>query len=184
MYQVTIKGKDLPNFKKALSDFHEQFSGGKIIVSDEVPNAVTTIVEEVKQTTLQDVPVTTLPEGMTVNENPLAETLIQPAIAAVENVISGVDVEGISWDSRIHTDKKTKTAKGIWKLKRNIDKALVAQVKAEQLGGAAQTAPVVTTPTPAPVVATPTPAAEASPVPTPVPTAQPSPEATSSGSQP
>lgn len=43
-----------------------------------------------------------------------------------------VDSEGLPWDARIHTDSKTKLKKeGTWKLKRNIDKALVAQVKAQ-----------------------------------------------------
>lgn len=37
----------------------------------------------------------------------------------------------IPWDPRIHTDKKTKTKDGKWRLKRGVSKELVAQVEKE-----------------------------------------------------
>jgi len=87
----------------------------------------------------------------------------------------------VPWDERIHAGTKSTKADGGWKAKRNVDKALVAQVEAElraamaipvpnapadpvPVAGSATptpaTAPIVTplTPTPAPAPVTPTPA--------------------------
>jgi hypothetical protein len=58
-----------------------------------------------------------------------------------------VDSAGTPWDERIHSGAKTfLQADGTWKLKRGVDKALVAQITAELMGNAQ--APVVSTPTP------------------------------------
>jgi hypothetical protein len=40
-----------------------------------------------------------------------------------------LDTEGIPWDGRIHSTKKTKCADGTWKLIRGVDKSLVAELK-------------------------------------------------------
>lgn len=58
---------------------------------------------------------------------------------------SEVDAAGMPWDARIHASTKTKYKdKETWKLKRGVDKDLVAQVEAELKGAA--TAPVIPTP--------------------------------------
>ena len=55
---------------------------------------------------------------------------------------SELDGAGMPWDARIHSGGKTKTAKGVWKLRRGLDQVFVDQVKAE-LMGAMSPAPVV-----------------------------------------
>lgn len=48
--------------------------------------------------------------------------------------VGTVDSEGMPWDERIHASTKSVIANGTWKLKRGVDQALVAQVKAELMG--------------------------------------------------
>jgi len=43
-----------------------------------------------------------------------------------------LDANGRAWDGRIHTEAKTKLKSGAWKLRRGVDKALVAQIEAGQ----------------------------------------------------
>jgi hypothetical protein len=42
-----------------------------------------------------------------------------------------LDSRGIPWDSRIHTQQKTKIKDGSWRTRRGMDKSIVAQVEAE-----------------------------------------------------
>jgi hypothetical protein len=42
-----------------------------------------------------------------------------------------LDSDNLPWDERINTVKRTKTQKGVWKLRKGVDKTLVEQVKAE-----------------------------------------------------
>jgi len=98
-----------------------------------------------------------------------------PEPAAPEVTGAELDAEGLPWDGRIHGSGKTKYEKttpngkaGTWKLKRGVDKAFVAQVKAELLAARAQSVP---TPPAAPAAA-PAPAAPAAaPAPAPAPAA-------------
>ena len=53
--------------------------------------------------------------------------------AAVET--PELDKDGLSWDARIHASSKALVADGTWRLKRGVEPALVAQVKAELLQG-------------------------------------------------
>lgn len=62
-----------------------------------------------------------------------------------------LDSEGIPWDSRIHSGKKTKNKDGSWKLVKGVDKAIVPQVKAELKARVGST-PVVAPAYQAPVV--------------------------------
>ena len=59
-----------------------------------------------------------------------------PGVGAVER-----DAEGLPWDGRIHSSKRTKIANGTWKTKRGIDDAAVEAVKAELRGAMAAPAP-------------------------------------------
>lgn len=161
MYQVTIKGKNLKELKSAVSDINNELNNGTTVVSGMTKDMGKVIVDECPENIAEIVPPA------------LVENVNVPAV--MQNP-SETDVEGISWDLRIHTEKKTKTAKGIWKLKRGIDQAIVAQVKAEQLGSspapvAVVVAPVVAAPVaPLAVVETPlvhAPAVEVAPVVTP-----------------
>lgn len=49
---------------------------------------------------------------------------------------SKLDSDGIAWDERIHSETKNQNKDGTWRLRRNVDKALVDQVIAEQRGAA------------------------------------------------
>lgn len=50
-----------------------------------------------------------------------------------------LDAGGFPWDERIHAGSKATNNNGTWKLKRGVDKAMVAQIQAEFTGGAQQT---------------------------------------------
>jgi len=55
----------------------------------------------------------------------------QPAVNPHKESTAEVDKAGYPWDGRIHAGTKTKTTKGVWKLKRGIDAALITSVQAE-----------------------------------------------------
>lgn len=42
-----------------------------------------------------------------------------------------LDAEGLPWDARIHSSSKAKTAKGVWKARKNVDKDVKTSVEAE-----------------------------------------------------
>lgn len=105
---------------------------------------------------------------------------VPPAPAANPGVQQALDrdTSGLPWDKRIHSDPATKTDKGVWRKKRNVDAALVAQVTAELLAGAGVTptppaAPPAAVTPPAPVA----PPAPPAPVVPPAPVAPPAPPA-------
>ena len=68
------------------------------------------------------------------NEAPKQET-------AAPTVSTEVDAAGYPWDERIHSSSRAKTTKGVWKLRRGVDKAIVKQVQAELMGGNQEPAP-------------------------------------------
>ena len=57
-----------------------------------------------------------------------------PAPPVPDAPIGELDSLGMPWDARIHTPVKSKKVDGVWKLKRGVDKALVALVQAETGG--------------------------------------------------
>lgn len=59
-----------------------------------------------------------------------------------------VDAEGLPWDKRIHSEAKGLLKSGVWKLRRNVDEGMVAQVKHElrQAMNAPPAIPVATGP--------------------------------------
>lgn len=69
----------------------------------------------------------------------------QPAAGATD-----VDSTGLRWDARIHSTPAKKNADGSWRGKRGQDANLVAQVRAEQQGGATAGPGVATAATPTP----------------------------------
>lgn len=76
-----------------------------------------------------------------------------------------VDSEGMPWDERIHSKNKSTIGNGTWKLKRGVDKNLVAQVKAEYGLGNPQPTPTTTPSAPtSPLAGTPTPPVQQPPV--------------------
>jgi len=88
--------------------------------------APTTPVEPVQATPVEPVQATPVE---TVQATPVQATPTPP----VQPDPSEPDANGIRWDGRIHTKSKTRLVRGdTWKLIRNIDPALVEQVKAEQ----------------------------------------------------
>lgn len=148
MYKLTIEGKDLNELKTAVADLNSSLNG-EFTVNTTAPVESIKLTEEETEAIYGD---------SEVEEVKPFEMPVVPVIATAPVVIDGLELdgEGISWDERIHTSAKTKTVKGIWKNKRGVDKALVAQVKAEQLGNVTSPAPVATVTEVAPVeVATP-----------------------------
>ena len=147
MYQVTIKGRNLEELKSAVADIHNELSGGKTVVVGidkdmSVEEVDTTLKEAMTEASTTDTPTTITPyqtpmEGTTpVEPAPIVDT---PIVGSGE----GVDAEGLPWDARIHTAKKTKVKEGTWKIKRGTDKALVEQVKTELRTKVNTPAPVV-----------------------------------------
>lgn len=95
----------------------------------------------------------TAPVAETAPTVPVAETV--PTVPVAENAPAGeLDKEGQPWDARIHTEARTKTVKGIWKLMRGVDKDLVPVVQAENAAKLQGTAPNVPTVPTAPAAPT------------------------------
>lgn len=124
MYKIEIQGESLAdlktnvlNFHKELNDEHEE---NEVVESSIVITETTPPIINVPVVPLSAPPVVTLANNLTV------------PIVNVETPVQGeVDARGFSWDARIHNDKKTKTKKGVWKNRRNTDKALIDQVEAQ-----------------------------------------------------
>ena len=91
-----------------------------------------------------------------------------------------VDAEGLPWDKRIHSESKGLLKSGAWKLRRNIDEAVVAFVKNElrQAMSAPPAIPVAHSPAPAPANV------PAPPAPVPAPAAPPAPAIQVEGAAP
>lgn len=92
-----------------------------------------------------------------------------PAPAAAGGEVE-LDVDGLPWDARIHSDATERKAKtGKWKTRKNLPDGYKEQIEAELRGLA--TAPVApapaATPAPAPAPSAPSPAAIVAPAPTP-----------------
>lgn len=94
-----------------------------------------------------------IPPGMAVPPATPPGTAVPPA---------DVDTEGITWDERIHTAKRSKLKSGVWRLKPGVDAVLVAKVKTE-LTLAAQAAAPANPPAAPPVTDPPAPPPAAAP---------------------
>lgn len=81
-----------------------------------------------------------------------AAALTATATATQQPAATGQDVDstGLRWDARIHSTPAKKNADGTWRGKRNQNANLVAQVRAEQQGGATAGPGVATAATPTP----------------------------------
>ena len=82
-------------------------------------------------------------------------TSVASAPNVTEDAISGVDLDGngLPWDSRIHSSSKKKTAKGVWKKRKNVPEATLMQVESElrqAMNAGEQVEPVVEATPPAP----------------------------------
>lgn len=87
-----------------------------------------------------------------------------PAPAAAGGEVE-LDVDGLPWDARIHSDAAERKAKtGKWKRRKNLTDEYVATIEAELRG--VPVAPAAT-PAPAPAPSAPSPAATVAPAPTP-----------------
>lgn len=80
-----------------------------------------------------------------------------PQLVTSASTTSNLDKAGLPWDERIHSSSKALTADGLWRKKRGVDDALVAQVESQlkQLMAvptpeASSTAPVAVVPPPPP----------------------------------
>lgn len=111
MYQVTIKGRDLSELKKAVLDINNELGNGA------------TVVHGMEHDMSCDLPKEIVEDSVVVEE-PAAVT----QVAGME-----LDAEGLPWDKRIHSSSKKKIKAGTWTTKRGVDAALIVQVKAELL---------------------------------------------------
>lgn len=68
--------------------------------------------------------------------------------APIVTAAGELDRDKFPWDKRIHSSGKAKLQDGTWKLARNVDPALVAQVRAEYLANSTGTAVADDTPPP------------------------------------
>lgn len=214
MYQVTIKGRNLAELKKAVSDINDELNNRtvcgslekdlnteeRVWTSEEANVSLPVGVRPPVAPVLLDV--ADLEDNEIAVESPYAANgelpVVTPIIPIVEDVIrppmnlnaGGVnpasvelDIEGLPWDVRVHTIKKTKNKNGTWKNKRGADKALVAQVKAELFASVqkAPNPPAVPTLNVAPVVPALTPVIPLTPVVEQAPVAPPQPTMTNVG---
>lgn len=57
-----------------------------------------------------------------------------PPAAATPAPAAAVDAKGLPWDERIHASSRAKIADGSWRMKRGVERALVAEVEAQLRG--------------------------------------------------
>ena len=79
-------------------------------------------------------------EGGENEHGPAGEQTAQAA-ATGNLLVTDTDIEGFTWDLRIHSAPAKKTDKGVWRAKRGADPQLVAQVKAAQIAARNTAAP-------------------------------------------
>jgi len=72
----------------------------------------------------------TVPAAPVAIPTPMPEVPAPPAPPAASGG-TDVDAEGLPWDARIHGETRAKTAKGLWKRRRNTDDAVWDAVRAE-----------------------------------------------------
>ena len=116
---IHVKAGDKNAVKEAI-DALNRFNGGAGAQVDIEIKPEATAIETKAPASLEE-QVANMPESELCPE----ENMVAPA--GVE-----LDAEGLPWDSRIHTDAKTKIKAGTWKLSRGVDPVSVAEVK-EQL---------------------------------------------------
>ena len=81
-----------------------------------------------------------------------------PQLVTSSATASNLDKAGLPWDERIHSSSKALTADGLWRKKRGVDDALVAQVESQLKQLMALPTPAVISDSPvsvAPVIAAP-----------------------------
>ena len=74
-------------------------------------------------------------KGITAPEEPNENPDIEEAVADEPSTGEEIDEMGLTWDERIHSSNKKKTAKGVWQRKRGIQdmdfNAIVAEIKGQ-----------------------------------------------------
>jgi hypothetical protein len=120
MFQFTVKGSTLEEAKKSLAQLNDELNGNVKPVKQKLE------IVETPEVVSTQAPATLIP-----TQAPAAVVSTQVSQVIATNDFSNLDAEGLPWDTRIHTDKKTKMATGIWKLARGTDKDLVVAVKNE-----------------------------------------------------
>ena len=103
-------------------------------IAPEPPVITTPAPEEIASTPVADIPKVTSQtpppppthQGEAIIAEPGAQ-LDNGALAGDDNF----DVTGLPWDGRIHSSGKTKTTKGAWTRRRNLDDSYYAQILAE-----------------------------------------------------
>ncbi len=121
MYQVTIKGRNLEELKKAVADIHNELTGGTILNSDANIQIHKDMGKPVVETVATD------SEVIPPVETPAPVTPTNTVI----DLAAELDNEGLPWDKRINSSGKTKNVKGFWNKKRKIDPEYIVTIKGE-----------------------------------------------------
>lgn len=138
MFRVTIMGRDLKEFQENLRDYANVHAG--ITEQQEVKLPSKAAVKKALEVVVDN-------EEYEEVESPYTTPSATPSTPAVHTntVDTGeVDSENLPWDSRIHSSGKAFNANGTWRTRRNLDPAILSQVKAElrsQVRPVAMTAP-------------------------------------------
>lgn len=184
MYQFIIKGRNLEELKKAVANIHFELQMEKVVKGTQHNMEQVLEPPHIQQSGRVELPVNPVlvnemvdtKTGEIVEENIQAAQsapVYTPALEPATPSNLELDVEGMPWDGRIHTSKKTKVSAGTWKLKRGVDKTLVQQVRSEHNSTLQPITPIQ--PTTVAPVANPTPVQPATVMvhrkePTPIPT--------------
>ena len=153
MYQVTVKGKNLAELKKAVSDLDGELNGNVVTIVNgtEKDLSLKDIDKVINPPAVLDVSsnTVTIPAHAAPVESPVIAEAPAFEIKCPVNVDSSLELDnqGIPHDIRIHASSKAKVATGSWRSKRGVDKDLLAQVVAE-LKAAYSGSPVVEAPAP------------------------------------
>lgn len=136
MYQVTIKGRNLEELKKAVNDINVEINTQLLGIS-----TARVLLEKDLSEMYED------KEGdvhVDKNVEVVEEIKWNNTIPETSNVVpltGELDSEGLPWDSRIHSNTKNKNSDGTWRNLRGVDKELLNKVRYELLSK--RTTPVV-----------------------------------------
>lgn len=120
-YTVTVEGRTLPELKSAIEDLLHELGGSTKIVTG-TKKTVTLVAPPEEEIAADE-------EGMEEVESPFANTAPSLNSAPVNN--GELDADNLPWDARIHASSREKKNDGTWRVRRNLDKAVLAQVTAE-----------------------------------------------------
>lgn len=120
MFQVTVKGRNIEELKKAVSDVNNELNQGIISSSFSTKVERNLALAAESDDEMEDV------------TSPFVASPVETVKLSKSTVVDNeLDSEGIPWDSRIHSSSKKKIANGTWRLARGTSDEQAAPIKAE-----------------------------------------------------